>query len=79
MEEGKLEAILSGLGQAGKKTNEHTNGSEANNGIGKKSERDEDKKQGPDESIAKNVVQYIEMKEAGHFRYGIAFLVAQVK
>lgn len=65
MEEGKLNAILSGF--------------DRDNFRFHKSERDKSKKQDPAESVAKNVVQYIQMKEAGHLRYGIAFLVSQVK
>ena len=30
-------------------------------------------------NVAQNIVQYIKLREAGHFRYGMAFLVSQVK
>ena len=80
MEEGKLEAILSGFEDLNfKRITQHKGFSKTKHQLENKSERDESKKQDPAESLAKNVVQYIKMKEAGHLRYGIAFIVSQVK
>ena len=70
MEEGKLNAILSGF---------DNDFSKIKHQLGKKSKGDESKKPDPVDAVAKNVVQYIQMKEGGHFQYGVAFIVSQVK
>ena len=44
----------------------------------KKEEKSEDKKKIAEEEVADNVIQYIHMKEAGHLKYGLTFLVSQV-
>ena len=45
----------------------------------KKEDKNEDKKKNPVAEVADNVLEYIHMKEGGHFQYGMGFLASQVK
>jgi hypothetical protein len=45
----------------------------------KKNEKEEDKKEDKKDTVANNVIAYLDLKEGGHRRYGTGFLVSQVK
>ena len=63
--------MLAGLEEAEKKTEKEEEKKKAEN----KTEKKEDKK----ETVANNVITYLDLKEGGHRRYGVGFLVSQVK
>ena len=45
----------------------------------KKEEKNEDKDTSPEGEVVNNILEYIHMKDGGHFRYGMGFLASQVK
>ena len=44
----------------------------------KKEEKAEDKKEDKNETVANNIIAYLNLKQGGHGRYGTGFLVSQV-
>ena len=74
MEEGKLNSMLAGLNKAEKKGEKENDKKEV-----KKEDKKEVKKEDQCDNVAKNVIDYLYMKDAGHTTYGTGFLVSQVK
>ena len=62
-EEGKLEQMIKGVRDANKK----------------RSEMASEKRKEVERNCADNVINYLHMKEGGHWQYGMSYVIAQVR
>ena len=62
-EEGKLEQMIKGVRDANKKC----------------SNMDSEKRKEVERNCADNVLNYLHMKEGGHWQYGVSYVIAQVR
>ena len=46
--------------------------------VGVEGKKKEERKDVLEAKVAEGVIRYIEMKEGGHFQYGMSFIVSQV-